>query len=147
MNMLARAGLLLSVLFASSPALAQHATTSLAPAGFAPEYAPVVVAATSTALTATPVTGTTMLGPFNPQLGRDLRIIIKGTGWAGTITVGTSTKAEACSTLNALTVAGQPWGSYTGNANEVVDTPTLDNIVYCVQAVIASGSPSITVRQ
>jgi len=39
MKMLARVALALSLLFASAPVMAQHAATSYAPAGFAPEQA------------------------------------------------------------------------------------------------------------
>ncbi|HLY90839.1 MAG TPA: hypothetical protein VKQ27_17790 [Acetobacteraceae bacterium] len=145
MKMLTRAAaVLLALVACATPALAQHATFSYAPAGPAPEVAPIVVAATSTPLTATPAAGTTVSGPFTPQLGRDLRIIIKGT-WAGTISVGTS--VDNCATVNPLTAGGATWGSFTANANEVVDTPTLAGVGYCVTSVITSGTPTIGLRQ
>lgn len=151
MKMLLRAALALSALLACVPAMAQHATISVAPAGYAPEMAPVTLPATSTPLTGAPGVGTTMLGSFVPQLGRDVWILIKNMG-TGTITVGTSPATDACATIfNPLTVGGQPWGIYTGNANEYVTTPTRANVVLCVQAAISaapvSGSISVDLRQ
>lgn len=102
-----------------------------------------LAAATSTALTGTATTGTTLIGPFTPQLGRAIRVILRGT-WAGTFAVSTS--VDACATLNPLTIGGSTWGSFTGNANEVVDIPTLAGVVYCATATVSSGSLSYGVR-
>lgn len=145
---------------APSAALAQHARSSAAPAGFAPEYVEVVVPATSTAQegNVTPTTatatsgvasitnGVAAIGPLVPQLGRGIRVVLRGT-WAGTFQLGTSSSANACATFNPLTVAGQTWGSFTANANEVVDVPTLADVVYCARATITSGSLDYAVRQ
>ncbi|WP_298690155.1 hypothetical protein [uncultured Sphingomonas sp.] len=162
MKMRARAACLLSAFVAWAPSLAQHATASAAPAGYAPEQAVVTVPAysigqegvvTSTAATPTSggaafASGAAVVGPFAPQLGRDIRVVLKGT-WAGGFVVGTSTSANACAagTINPLTVAGQPWGNFSANANEVVDTPTLAGIVYCATATVTSGSLSYSLRQ
>lgn len=100
--------------------------------------------ATSTALTGTATAGTTTIGPFVPQLGRGIRVILRGT-WAGTFAVSTS--VDGCATLNPLTIGGSTWGSFTGNANEIVDIPTLAGVVYCATATISSGSLSYGVRQ
>lgn len=151
-----------------APALAQAAGSSVQfPAGWAPGSSPCVQqadakcapvsltnplpiadgplsAATSTALTGTVTTGTTTIGPFTPQLGRGIRVILRGT-WAGTFAVGTS--VDACATINPLTIGGSTWGSFTGNANEVVDIPTLAGVVYCATATVSSGSLSYGVRQ
>ena len=100
--------------------------------------------ATSVALTGTATTGATAIGPFVPQLGRGIRVILRGT-WAGTFAVSTS--VDACATLNPLTIGGSTWGSFTGNANEIVDIPTLAGVVYCATATVSSGSLSYGVRQ
>jgi hypothetical protein len=100
--------------------------------------------ATSTALTGTAPIGTTTFGPFVPQLGRGIRVILRGT-WAGTFAVSTS--VDACATLNPLTIGGSTWGSFAGNANEIVDIPTLAGVVYCATATVTSGSLSYGVRQ
>jgi hypothetical protein len=97
--------------------------------------------------------GVATMGLFTPILGRDLRIIIRpttaGSPWTGTVQVGTSTAANACAanTINPLTIGGQTWGSYTGNANEVVDTPTLWGVAYCVTVTMQTGSARVAVRQ
>jgi hypothetical protein len=152
----------------ASPLLAQHATTSYAPAGYAPEMAPVMVPATSTPQTgsvtssaATATTGTATfssgsasIGPLAPVLNRNIRVILKGT-WSGSFVVGTSSAANACAagTINPLTIAGATWGSFTANANETVDTPTLGATtsaaapVYCATATITSGTLTYELRQ
>ncbi len=151
-----------------APAIAQAAGSSVQfPAGYATGNSPCVkladgscapvsqanplptadgplAAATSTALSGTATTGTTIVGPFTPQLGRGIRVILRGI-WAGSFAVGTS--VDACATINPLTIGGSTWGSFTGNANEVVDIPTLDGVVYCATATIASGSLSYAIRQ
>lgn len=100
--------------------------------------------ATSTALAGTASPGTTVVGPFTPQLGRGIRVTLRGT-WSGTFAVGTS--IDACSTISPLTIAGTTWGSFTGSANEVVDIPSLAGVVYCATATVSSGSLSYGVRQ
>lgn len=100
--------------------------------------------AASVALSGTVTTGTTIVGPFAPQLGRGIRVILRGT-WAGTFAVGTS--VDACATINPLTIGGMTWGSFTGSANEIVDIPTLAGVVYCATAIVSSGSLSYGVRQ
>ncbi|KQO13294.1 hypothetical protein [Sphingomonas sp. Leaf242] len=102
-----------------------------------------LAAATSTPLSGTATTGTIVIGPFIPQLGRAIRVILRGT-WTGTFAVSTS--VDACATLNPLTIGGSTWGSFTGNANEVVDIPTLAGVVYCATATVSSGSLSYGVR-
>ena len=169
MKMLARAALALSALIACTPVIAQHATTSVAPAGYAPEQAIVTVPAysvgqegsvNSTAVTPTTgvaifASGSAIIGPFAPQLGRDIRVVLKGT-WQGSFSIGTSSAANACApgTINPLTIGGQAWGTYTANANEVVDTPSLGATtagvaapVYCATATITSGTLTYAVRQ
>ena len=101
-------------------------------------------AAGSTAITGTATTGTKIVGPFVPQLGRGIRVILRGT-WAGTFAVGTS--VDACATINPLTIGGSTWGSFNGNANEIVDVPTLAGVVYCATATVTSGALSYGVRQ
>lgn len=100
--------------------------------------------AVSVPLSGTVTTGTTVIGPLAPQLGRGIRTILRGT-WTGTFAVGTS--VDACATTNPLTIGGMTWGSFTGNANEIVDIPTLAGVVYCATAVISSGVLSYGFRQ
>ncbi len=88
--------------------------------------------------------GTATIGPLTPQLGHPVQVVWTGT-WTGTVFVGTST--NNCTTVTPLTVAGGPWASYTANANESVDTPTVSGPVYCAKATIASGTLTYKVTQ
>lgn len=158
MNMLTRACAIALALLVPAVAIAQHATYSAAPAGYAPEVVPIEVAATSTAQqgtvtsaaaiatsgTATIAAGVATIGPIAPQLGRSIRVLLKGT-WVGSVYVGTST--DACATINPLTIGGQSWASFTANANEDVDTPHIAGVVYCGRATITSGTLTYAVRQ
>ena len=100
--------------------------------------------ADSVALSGTATPGSTIVGPFTPQLGRGIRVILRGT-WAGTFAVSTS--IDACATLNPLTIGGSTWGSFNGNANEIVDIPTLAGVTYCATATVSSGSLLWSIRQ
>ncbi|KAK0330898.1 hypothetical protein LTR94_031025, partial [Friedmanniomyces endolithicus] len=101
-------------------------------------------AATPTSGTATFAAGSAVIGPLTPQLGREIRVVLRGT-WSGTVAIGTS--IDACATINPLTIAGQTWGSFAGNANESVDVPTLAGVSYCATATITSGTLNYAVRQ
>jgi hypothetical protein len=103
-----------------------------------------LAAATSAAIADTATAGTKVVGPFSPQLGRGIRVILRGT-WTGTFVVGTS--IDGCATISPLTIGGSTWGSFTGSANEIVDIPTLAGVVYCATATVSSGSLSYGVRQ
>lgn len=109
-----------------------------------------VISATTTAITPTdcPATGSAgsyVAGPFAAVPGYPVRLIATGT-WAGSIAVGTS--VNSCSTVNPLTVAGQTWGTYTGNANEAVDVPpTTGGVAYCLSVTVTSGTLNAALRQ
>lgn len=109
-----------------------------------------VVSATSTATTPTGCTstgsaGTYIVGPFTAQAGYPVRLVTTGT-WTGSIAVGTS--IDSCATVNALTVAGQSWGTFTGNANEAVDVPpTTGSVKYCLSITVSSGTITAALRQ
>lgn len=178
MKNLLRAGALALGLMLCAPGWAQiqHATNRYSPGGsYAPEEVPVMVPALSTplggAVTSTAVTptsgaatfsnGTAYIGPFQPELGRPIRMILKGT-WQGSVITGTASAANGCTAgnINPLTVGGLTWASFTANANEDVDTPHLGGIlaadgrtiatpapVYCATATITSGTLTYEVRQ
>ncbi|MEG3175824.1 hypothetical protein U1872_06250 [Sphingomonas sp. RB3P16] len=100
--------------------------------------------ATATSGTATFAAGVATIGPLTPQLGRPIRVVLKGT-WSGTIYAGTST--DGCANINPLTIGGQPWASFTGNANEDIDMANVAGVVYCARATIASGTLTYGVQQ
>jgi hypothetical protein len=101
-------------------------------------------AVTPTSGAATIAAGVATIGPLAPELGRGIRVILRGT-WSGTFALGTS--VDACVTVNPLTIGGMTWGSFTGSANEIVDIPTLAGVVYCATATISSGTLTYGVRQ
>ena len=80
-----------------------------------PVYATTVPASTE-ALEGTADASMTM-GPFAPELARPINLTLSG-GWSGTVTVLRS--IDGGSTKLGLTVAGEPWGVFTGNCNEPV---------------------------
>lgn len=95
-------------------------------------------AATPTGCTATGSAGTYIVGPFAPKPGYPVRLTTIGT-WTGTITEGTS--FDNCATVIPITVAGQSWGSFTNNVNEVPDFPaTTMNFKYCLSISLTSGT-------
>lgn len=113
----------------STPCSAVVTTSAVTPTGCAASFA----------------TGTATIGGFAPQLGRNLRILITGT-WTGTVTVGTS-GSSTCTTFNPLTIGGASWGSFSANANEFVDTPSVSTAYYCLQVTVLSGSPTVSFLQ
>lgn len=70
---------------------------------------------------ATPIAATTaastVAGPYQPALGRGVVLTLSGS-WTGTVKVLRST--DGGTTKLPLTVAGDVWGLFTGNACEAV---------------------------
>ena len=103
-----------------------------------------VPAATSTALV-----GSTSVDAasahFTPQLGRDMYLTLTGT-WTGSVQVQRSTDNGA--SWNNITIGGgQVWGRYTGNCDEVVDTPTDGSAIYRLNIDITTGSVAYRLGQ
>lgn len=110
---------------------------------------PLVGSVTSTAATptsggATFAAGSATLGPLAPDLGRGLRVTLRGT-WSGSFALGTS--SDGCATITPLTIGGASWGNFAGNANEIVDVPTVAGLAYCATAAVTSGTLIYGVRQ
>ena len=107
------------------------------------------VVLTVTASSSTPLagaaTGVGESAPFTPQLGRDMYLTLTGT-WTGTIRIQRSTDGGA--TWNNITIGGgNPWGVYTGNCDEVVDTPTDGASLYRVSFNVSSGNAAYRLAQ
>ena len=143
-------------------------TPIAAPAGFVPQQAlsfadtgggavavsaaaPLPVVATtassapaiSTALAGT-ASSATVAGPFTPQLGRDVRLTLSGS-WTGNIQLLTSIDGGA--TKLPVTAGGLAWGSFTGNCNETVDSPSDSGATYYLQITPASGAVAYRLAQ
>lgn len=105
-------------------------------------------------VTVTPAHSTALTGSTNadaestaflPQLGRDMYLTLSGT-WAGSVQVQRST--DGGTTWNNITIGGgQPWGLYTANCDEVVDTPTDGAATYRLDITITSGTLAYRLAQ
>ena len=103
----------------------------------------VTAAASSTPLAGTAAASMTA-GPFAPQLGRSIWLSLAGS-WSGSATLLRSTDGGA--TRLPLTVAGEPWGSFTANANEVVVEESDAAATYYLALTVASGTIAYRVAQ
>lgn len=89
----------------------------------------------------TPLAGTAastgVVGPYQPALGRPVMLVLTGT-WTGSVKVMRS--VDEGTTRQALTVIGNPWGEFTGNACEAVwDESEIAARLY-LDITLASGS-------
>lgn len=105
--------------------------------------APIMLAARSTSLAGT-LTASATVGPFAPDLGRPIWVTLTGT-WSGAAQVLRSVDGGASRV--ALTIAGQPTASFTGNANEPVAEETVAGAGYYLAVTIASGTLAYRVQQ
>jgi hypothetical protein len=101
---------------------------------------PVAFTAGAVAVPLEAVTGaTTLAGPFTPTTGVAIILTLRGT-WSGTVNVMRSTDGGV--TLNPLTVAGQPWARFAGNACEPVWEENDAAARLYLDITLASGSLS-----
>ena len=135
-----------------------------APAGYIPAYAvgysdaqgnvamvttssPLPVAA-ARATTPAQLSGTAstsqLVGPFAPALGLPVILSLSGT-WAGTVTVQRSVSGGT--TREPLTMAGNPWARYTGNACEPVWEESQSGATLYLDVVLTSGALTFRVAQ
>lgn len=83
-------------------------------------------------------------GPFVPELGRPIRVTLWGE-WSGTAELRRSVDGGV--TLLPLTVAGEPWGRFTGNANEAVAEEHEEGASYHFVVTLAGGTLAYRVAQ
>ncbi len=136
-----------------------------APAGFAPMTGlafedgggaavkvggatPLPVAAQTVAARAAPLTGTMAAsgaaGPFVPDLDRRIYVTLAG-DFTGAVRLLRSTDGGA--TRLPLTVAGRPWGRFTGPANEPIWTESEAGATLWLDAVLTGGTLAYRVSQ
>lgn len=93
------------------------------------------------AATAVPLAGAQsasgQLGPLQAQVGREVWLSLSGT-WAGFVQVLRS--ADNGVTKLPLTIAGQPWATFSGNCCEQISTETSAGVSYYLQFAVTSGS-------
>lgn len=109
---------------------------------------PLPVTVTSAASEAgTPLAGTISdsetVGPFAPVGGRTIWLSLSGT-WAGTVTVKRS--VDDGETMLPLTVGGQSWATFTGNACEPVAADD-SGATYYLAVTLASGELTYRLAQ
>lgn len=84
------------------------------------------------------------VGPFVPSVGHPILLTVSG-NWAGTVTVLRSSDGGA--TLLPLTLAGEPWASFTTNVNEAVAEEAGPGASYYLQITVTSGTVAYRVSQ
>ena len=130
------------------------ATHGLPVAPAASSATPLIGSVTSSdaALTSTPAgascsfaSGTGICGPFLPQVGLPIRLILGG-GASYSGYLGTTTGSD-CSSISQLTPGGFPL-NFTSSYNDYVDIPpTSGGVKYCLRLTVSSGTQNFVVRQ
>ena len=97
---------------------------------------------------ASPLAGTAStsgrVGPFVPELDRPIHLTLLGS-WSGRVRVLRSVDGGA--TLDPLTLAGEPWGLFTTNANEPVAEESVAGTSYYLELSLLSGAVTYRVAQ
>ncbi|MEE2917229.1 MAG: hypothetical protein VYB32_09185 [Pseudomonadota bacterium] len=108
----------------------------------------IVAALGARAATSQPLAGaaaaSTSAGPFVPQLSRAIWLTLTGV-WAGTVRVLRSTDGGA--TKVPLTLAGQPWATFTANAAEAIAEETVASATYYLDIALTSGAVTYRLEQ
>ncbi|GAA0452020.1 MULTISPECIES: hypothetical protein [Sphingomonas] len=84
------------------------------------------------------------VGPFVPELDRPIHLTLSGS-WSGTVRVLRS--VDGGTTLDPLTLAGEPWAVFTTNANEPVAEESVSGTSYYVEFSLLSGAVTYRVAQ
>lgn len=110
--------------------------------------APLPTRARLIAASSVPLAGTTSasgeFGPFVPELGRAIWVTLSG-DWTGTAALLRST--DGGTTWLPLTVGGQPWASYSGNAQEAAAEESDAAASYSLSVALVSGTLTYRVAQ
>lgn len=108
---------------------------------------PLPVAATPTAATSTPLAGTAtanaVVGPFVPQLGREVVLSLSG-AWTGSVALKRSVNGGTTKLAATLGGAALAW---TGAVNEPVWVETEAGTTLYLDVTIASGTLTYRVAQ
>lgn len=105
---------------------------------------PVAFGAPGAAPLAGTASSTGVVGPYAPALGRAVILTLSGS-WSGTVRVLRS--ADGGTTKLPLTVAGQPWGQFTGNCCEAVWEESEATARLYLDVSLASGTLSYRFAQ
>lgn len=97
------------------------------------------------------VGGTSIIGPFNPDIIRSVYAEIVGTGATGNVKILRS--RDNGTTKLTITSGGVPWGTYDFSTttgvivNENVDKPESDLFLYYLSITLAAGSVTYSIFQ
>lgn len=109
--------------------------------------APLPVAPTTVVATSTPLAGSasasTVVGPFVPQLGREIVLTLSGT-WAGTVALQRSVNGGTTRLAATLGGAAMTW---SGGVNEIVWVETEAGATLYLDAALTSGTLTYRVAQ
>ena len=97
----------------------------------------------TTALTGSAST-TSVVGPYQPALGRPVMLTLTGT-WSGSVKVTRS--IDGGTTRQQLTVAGNVWGQFGGNACEAVWDESESAARLYLDITLSSGSVTYRMAQ
>lgn len=105
---------------------------------------PVSLAQSANAALTGNAAASTVAGPFTPVTGRAAVLVLSGT-WAGTVRILRSTDGGA--TKLPLSVGGNPWAQFTGNACEPVWEESEADAQLYIDIALTSGSVSYRLAQ
>ena len=109
---------------------------------------PVAVLAGGGATATTPLTGTaattSVVGPYQPAIGRAVMLLLTGT-WTGTVKVLRS--VDGGTTKQPLTINSNIWGQFTANCCEAVWDESESAARFYLDITLASGSVTYRVAQ
>jgi hypothetical protein len=89
-------------------------------------------------------TASGIFGPFVPDTGLPIWLSLSGS-WTGSVQLLRSVDGGA--TKLPLTIAGQPWASFTGSGHEVVAQECSHEASYWLAVTIVSGALAYRVSQ
>lgn len=104
----------------------------------------ITVAAGAASTLAGTATSSQIVGPFTPATGRPVYLTLTGT-WQGTIALERS--IDGGTTRYPVTLAGQAWGRFTGNACEPVWEEQSDKASLFLNVALTSGTLSYSLTQ
>lgn len=90
------------------------------------------------------ITAGALLGPFDPELGRPIHLMLAG-DWSGVVQLLRSTDGGA--TSQPLTLAGAPWARFTVPVNEPVWSESESGASFYLSATIEGGTLDYRVSQ
>ena len=109
---------------------------------------PVAVLSGGGTTATTPLVGTasttSVVGPYQPAIGRAVMLLLTGT-WSGTVKLVRS--VDGGTTKQPLTINGSTWGQFTTNCCEAVWDESESAARFFLDITLASGSVTYRVAQ